>query len=180
MKYNYNYLSPDCNGCPYSSKQSKDKHIPIIIERNKSDVLLVFQAPGKDEWCGNGGTQRPAPIISKKSHSTAARLRNSFNRKHVQRQNYDIAEVVQCYPGEGNNGRDKRPSKKAITHCSKILERNIKFNQWNHYKKIVSFGKIANDVVERIIAKNNLSINHERLAHPSSYRLKNVDLDNSL
>ena len=88
MKNNETYNSGFCRDCPYSESKhliGSLKNEPIKPEIHNSDTLLVFQAPGKDEWSGNNGTSCRAPIISNNPHSVAARMRNSFARKNVRR-----------------------------------------------------------------------------------------------
>lgn len=167
-----------CKGCPYQNKCNGDgfKIKPLEPEINGSKILLVFQAPGRDELSGNDGVCAPAPIISNRSHSTAARIRNSLKRINKHRENYDITEVVLCYPGKNKNNRDKKPSKKAIKKCQEHLKNCIIDFK---YDKIISFGKIANDSVESII-KENPKIEHIKLAHPSSNKLTNNELDAKL
>ncbi len=57
-----------CEECPYC--YLKDKQ--LTLENNNSDVLLIFQSPGMDEWENN------KPLSSDNPHSTAKRMENSF------------------------------------------------------------------------------------------------------
>ena len=175
-----NYSSSYCQHCPYC----KTKHLsgsiqrlPLNAEVRGKSILLVFQAPGENEWTGNGGKNNPAPIISNNYRSAAARLRNSFKRIQKTRMDYDITEVVQCYPGKNANKRDRRPNAIAISQCSNHLAADIQ----NHaYSKIISFGVIANQAVDDIIRKRNISVTHIKLPHPSSGKLSNSVLDSNL
>ena len=178
MKNNKTYNSDFCKDCPYSESKhliGSLKNEPIKPEIHNSDTLLVFQAPGKDEWSGNNGTTRRAPIISNNPHSAAARMRNSFARKNVRREDFDITEVVLCYPGKyESNNRDMKPKKTAIDNCIKNLENII--SQGN-YTTIISFGEVAKCAVKKaLISTNNQNIIHKAVNHPC-YRLKNEDLD---
>ena len=88
-----NYNNNFCLNCPYSGSKHLTinyNNMPLSAELNHSKTLLVFQAPGINEWTGNFGYTNRAPIISNSSHSCAARLRNSFDRIKKYRSNYDI------------------------------------------------------------------------------------------
>lgn len=51
-----------CAECPYYKEKGK---APIGLENNGSKVLLLFQAPGKDEWDGKTYNSRRIPVASK-------------------------------------------------------------------------------------------------------------------
>lgn len=173
------FNSEFCNGCPYNNcphLDNKLKKAPIKSELNHSNTLLVFQSPGKDEWSGNNGTTERLPIISKSSHSAAARMRKSFARKNLSREDFDITEAVLCYPGQYGNGRDKKPRKNAVIKCNKHLEKMI-LN--GNYSTIVSFGDIANRAVNKALENLKMpNIKHKISKHPC-YRISNKDLDKS-
>lgn len=174
------YQNSFCQNCPYCNAKHLSTSIlrmPLNAETRNVDTLLVFLAPGGNEWTGNGGNDKPAPIISNNPRSTAARLRNSFNRIHKTRTDFDLTEAVQCYPGKNSNKRDKKPCVTAIVQCSNHLTNDI---QRHAYSKIISFGVIANQVVDDIIHNQNISTQHIKLPHPSSGRLSNSMLDSSL
>ena len=159
--------------CPYYNKQIKS----IGIEKNKSDILLVFQSPGQDEWSGNTISKIRKPIDSINPHSCANRMRNSFKRKNVYRSNYDIAEAVCCYPGNNGSGRDFKPKQAAVNNC---VDNMIKVLSNSSYKKIICFGKIAFEVVNKAIAKISgwSGPAPVKRRHPSS-SVSNRILDNS-
>lgn len=162
-----------CAGCPYA----KPSNQPIRCERNGSKYLLVFQAPGNDEWHGGKSTisGNRIPIDSVNSHSCAARMRNSFVRKGVLRNNYDIAEAVCCYPGKNQNGRDKKPSAKSIASCINNMERLLRKGQ---YTRIVCFGNIAYKVVSQALSAIHGNAICTWASHPSSGVSNNI-LDSS-
>lgn len=175
-----NYQNSFCQSCPYCNAKhlsSSTAKIPLNAEIRKTNTLLVFLAPGENEWTGNCGKTQPAPIISDNPRSTAARLRNSFNRIHKTRMDYDLTETVQCYPGKNSNKRDRRPCEAAISQCANHLMADI---QGHAYTRIISFGVIANKIVEDIIIKLNTPVQHIKLPHPSSGKLSNSLLDSSL
>ena len=163
-----------CAGCPYNTGSTST---PIGLENNGSRYLLVFQAPGKDEWNGNTNSKQRIPIDSENPHSAANRMRKSFDRKNKKRKDYDITEAVQCYPGQNTNKRDKKPRKSSQNICKKYLKEEISNN---NYTDIFCFGKIAYDIVKDILEniKTNKKINCVEAAHPSS-NVSNSALDNS-
>ena len=143
MPNNFN----NCGNCPYinqshlSAPYSVVPSQPLAIDYgNGADVLLIFQAPGLDEWTGNTLSQKRIPIDSCNPHSAAARIRNSMSRKGVSRSNYDITEAVQCFPGRNAKGRDKKPSATSIKCCMHHLINDLSQKQ---YRSIIAFGNIA-------------------------------------
>lgn len=134
-----------CTGCPYINLPLHH----LRYENNNSDHLLVFQAPGYNEWTGNTMSGKRIPIDSSNSHSCAERMRKSFVKKSVTRKNYDIAEAVCCYPGRSpKTGRDKKPSAKSISCCTQNMVRLLTSHNYN---KITCFGTIASKVVTNAI-----------------------------
>ena len=175
-----NYQNKFCQNCPYCNAKHLPSYLqglPLNSEIRKTKTLLVFQSPGINEWTGNSGEDKPAPLISNSSTSTAARLRKSFCRIHKKRTDFDITETVQCYPGQYSNKRDKKPRIAAINQCSHHLAKDI---QENTYSKIISFGVFANNIVDEIIKKQNITVQHIKLPHPSSGKLSNLVLDANL
>ena len=160
-----------CVGCPYANSSNQ----PIRCERNGSKYLLVFQAPGNDEWSGTTISGNRIPIDSANSHSCAARMRNSFARKKASRKDYDIAEAVCCYPSKNTNRRDKKPSARSIASCTKNMERLLQKGQ---YTKIVCFGNVAYKVVSQALSTINGNAICTWVSHPSS-GVSNNTLDNS-
>lgn len=134
-----------CTGCPYAMTPP----VNIRYENNGSDHLLVFQAPGYDEWNAKTLSGGRIPIDSISSHSCAARMRNSFLRKGVLRTDYDIAEAVCCFPGKLSSKRDKKPKAKSISQCTVNMADLLNKKA---YSEITCFGDIAFKVVTDAIA----------------------------
>jgi len=159
-----------CTGCSGCNAQSPSGRLnnPLSEELNNSLTLLIFQAPGIEEW--NQGV----PIISSSPYSAAARIRNSLNRMGKSRGDFDITNSVQCYPGVNGQGRDKAPKETVRRKCQSWLDINITIKEYN---KIIVFGSIAK--------KSVLSLGYGSdsrflfLKHPSG-GLKNSILDNAL
>ena len=143
MPNNYNY----CGNCPYINQghlpqqQCATPSIPLNIDYgSNADVLLIFQAPGLDEWTGNTLSKRRIPIDSNNSHSAAARIRNSMRRNGANRNDYDITEAVQCFPGRNSKGRDKKPSTISVRCCMRHLVNDLSQKK---YTQIIAFGSVA-------------------------------------
>lgn len=113
--------------------------MPIGLEDNGSNVLLVFQAPGDVEWV-KGLAIQPTQKVG---GSAGRRIELSWGRTNQKRTNFDIINTVQCFPGNNNN-RDLEPNVMAICSCSKRLNSILIKKQYN---KIITFGEIANEVV---------------------------------
>lgn len=155
-----------CNECPYL--RSENGNAPLSKEHNGGSILLVFQAPGVDEW------SRRMPVCSEEARSTAARIRNSLSRINKSRADFDITNAVQCFPGKASSGRDKKPSEVARRKCEKWLQSDI-FG--SSYTKIVVFGAVARKSVSSALSSSSIPVVF--IAHPSG-GLKNTDLDSAL
>ena len=154
-----------CRLCPYYRCGPQ----PLSMEWNPcSDVLLIFQAPGQQEWQNN------KPICSTSRHSAAARIRDSLCRIGKQRQDYSITNSVQCFPGTYSSGRDKRPKARARCQCAHWLRADIGSTQW---RKVIVFGAIAKKTVIGLGLPSYA--NFTFLKHPSG-GLTNRDLDIAL
>lgn len=184
MPNNYNF----CGNCPYinqlhlPAKYHSQIGSPLSIDYgNNATELLIFQAPGIDEWQGSTISGRRIPIDSNNSHSAAQRMRNSMQRKGTSRCNYDITEVVQCYPGKNKKGnRDKVPCLDSRLHCLQYLL--VESLLLKRYDRIVAFGRIAYEMA--VLAVNCASQlgfyqpDPTYARHPSS-GVSNATLDNS-
>ena len=160
-----------CNGCPYRGQTC---HLPLSMEVNATRALLIFQAPGEQEW------RRRRPVISENPYSAAARLRNSLRRIGACRCDFSITNAVQCYPGKCSNGQDESPRAQAKRSCAQWLRADIEAYRW---RRVVVFGAIAKkSVIDLGYEENNPRFRFER--HPSSRRrnrrLLNCDLDAAL
>ena len=160
-----------CENCPYraGNRRYQGPGTPLSMERN-GDVLLVCQAPGIEEW------EVTQPLISPSPHSAAARVRNSMGRVQKRRVHFSITNVVQCFPGKGRSGRDKRPRKAARECCAVWLEQDIRRCNW---EKIVVFGRVAECSVRAIFGEEGCPDNIVFVKHPSG-GLTNEDLDAAL
>lgn len=147
----------DCGSCPYmhgghlpGPVRALRNH-PLSLEDNGSRTLLIFQAPGIDEW------KMGRPIASGSARSAAGKLRAAFQRLGKTRADYDISNAVQCFPGKrapiGNNEpRDKSPSKAARDACAKWLQEDISKGS---YTRVVTFGKHAEKAVKELGFKDD-------------------------
>ncbi len=177
-----------CGSCPYKNQQHLTQifYVQNVVASplktdygQNSNTLLIFQAPGKDEWQGNTISGKRLPIDSINPHSAAARMRNSMKRKNVNRANFDITEAVQCFPGKQSNGRDKKPNLQSRTCCLQYLVDDLTMKK---YTKIVAFGNIAYGMaLQAVVMAGNKGVqqpNPTKAPHPSS-TVSNNQLDGS-
>lgn len=171
MSYDIN-----CEKCPYINQsnltvnqKTKREKPPIELENNESDVLLIFQAPGTEEW-EEGKAIQPT---TKQGGTAGKRIQSSWERKDKKRSDFNIINAVQCFPGKESK-RDFQPNIKAICSCSKRLE-NILLNK--QYRKIITFGKIAEELTNSILKSLKVKPVIINMIHPTG-GLKNIDLDN--
>lgn len=113
------------------------------MEDNGGSILLVFQAPGVSEW------EVGRPIISNKPSSAGARLARAFCQAGKTRQDFNITNTVQCFPGKkearsGETARDRSPVASARFHCSHWLRQDIEAHA---YERVVVFGSHAREAV---------------------------------
>lgn len=167
-----------CNNCPYHKQQNLIENQktartcpPIELETNNSNILLVLQAPGYDEWKVGKAIQ---PTV-KKGGSAGRRVELSWERSNKKRSDFDIINSVQCYPGRKNGKRDFTPDFMAIRSCSKRLETILETSK---YEKVVVFGEIAKQVITEICKKFQLSLKIIPAKHPNN-GASSDDLDNS-
>jgi uracil-DNA glycosylase len=165
----------NCNNCPYEkqihlSSKNRTNRVspPIELENNNSEILLLFQAPGTEEW-KEGQAIQP---VKKQGGTAGRRIELSWERKHKNRNDFDIINTVQCFPGNNGN-RDLEPNTMSICSCSNKLEYIL---NTNHYSKIIAFGEIAQNVVENITNKLKIEIDIVKSKHPTG-GLSNKDLD---
>lgn len=155
-----------CNGCPYRGQTC---HLPLSMEVNATRALLIFQAPGEQEW------RRRRPVISENPYSAAARFRNSLDRIGKSRRDFSITNVVQCYPGRGSS-RDKKPRAQAIRSCAQWLRADIEDYRW---RRIIVFGSIPKKSIVDILNYEEGDPRFRFVKHPSGGS-KNCDLDAAL
>lgn len=156
-----------CEGCPYQSAAHlpasfrQIRAAPLSMEDNHASVLLIFQAPGVDEW-SNG-----KPVISTNPSSAGVRLEAAFRIAHRTRQDYNITNTVQCFPGKKpqhgiTKPRDNVPPAAVRRHCSEWLRQDI---DTHNYKRIVVFGSHAHKAVRTLGYGNDPRFNFVR--HPT-------------
>jgi uracil-DNA glycosylase family 4 len=119
---------------------------PLSLEDNGSRTLLIFQAPGIEEW------KSGKPISSDSAQSAGGKLRKAFHLLGKQRTDYNISNVVQCFPGKlaprgDEKPRDNRPPKSVRRACSKWLREDI---SKGNYTRIVVFGIPAEETVKEL------------------------------
>ena len=147
-----------CCSCPYrnqkhlpAGEQTQRADPPVDLEYNGSDTLIVLQAPGEEEWrCG-----RPLMAVKKKGGTAGERVRKSWDRKGKKREDFDIIEAVQCYPGRGTNNRDEKPNPGAVQACTYRLYRHLIKRK---YKKIVALGETAHNASKNACCGLNIKI----------------------
>jgi uracil-DNA glycosylase len=157
-----------CTVCPYVDgghlprviKSIRDR--PLSLEHNGSKVLLIFQSPGIDEW--NSGN----PISSSNPRSAGTKLAAAFRSIGKTRSNYDITNVVQCFPGKAEprpstRPRDRKPLKAACNACANWLAQDIAAGE---YERVVVFGAAAKDAVERLGFRGDARFVYSR--HPNA------------
>ena len=165
----------NCQNCPYylqnhlvGGSRTIRNSPAITLENNISTTLLVFQAPGDNEWHAGKAIQP-----TKKQGGTAGvRIKNSWERKSKSRTDFDIINAVQCFPGNDGD-RDLTPKLMAICSCSKRLQIVLESKR---YKEIIVFGSIAEEMVEESIKKLNYSAEIVKAPHPNG-GIKNSTLD---
>ena len=163
-----------CINCSYNPKNGfistkvVRAQTPLAVENNCSKTLLVFQAPGKDEW------SQGRPLCSENSRSAAARIRSALKRLNLNRHDFNITNAVQCLPNSAASSRDKPPSANAQSCCLIGLKNDIELIA---YTKIVVFGSIAKKSIYKLgYCKDSRFI---FLRHPSG-GLSNEKLDSAL
>jgi uracil-DNA glycosylase family 4 len=143
---------------------------PLSAEINGSDVLLIFQSPGLDEWASR------KPISSENPRSAAQKINSAMRKLNKDRSDFDITNAVQCYPGKSNlSNRDNIPVTMAIQKCSENLRNDVHSKD---YRRILVFGNIA----KKSISQFNLGIDKhiEYFKHPSAYGVSIEYLINAL
>lgn len=168
-----------CIGCPYENAQHlhaatrSTRATPLTMENNDGSFLLIFQAPGINEW-SNG-----RPASSTMTNSTGAKLEAAFAHCGKTRADYNITNAVQCFPGKqepktGKRPRDKAPLAAARRHCGHWLRENITSHV---YQRIVVFGSPARDAVHALGYVNDKRFVFVR--HPNG-GLSNAKLRNAV
>ena len=155
-----------CKGCPYADQQHLDQEArtirrdpPVEAEVNESEVLVVALAPGVDEWRHG----RPLMPCIRRGGTAGSRVLQSWKRARKDRSDFDISEAVQCYPGRGDSGRDKRPAKGAVANCLGRLRATL---VRGNYRKVIALGELAFESLQQANAGLGLAV--EKGPHPTS------------
>ena len=170
--------SAHCIGLIYGRQLSEEMRTihyqPFSLEDNNSKILMLFQAPGVEEW------KSGKPISSSSVKSAGGKLRTAFQSIEKTRFDNNISNVIQCFPGqartkENDKLRDKSPPKAACNACSKWLADDMSKGS---YKRIIVFGNCAKEAVKRLrYGKDPLAlsifITPNRQAFQSQCSLKN-------
>ena len=155
----------NCCCCPYLNQKhlnQKERTCrpdpPVEVEDNGGDVLIVALAPGVEEWRSG----KPLMPIKKKGGTAGRRVQKSWERSGKKREDFNIIEAVQCYPGEGKKGRDKEPVNEAVKACAERLRATLKQRK---YRKAIALGEVAYKSLQR--ASANLTLNIAKGPHPT-------------
>lgn len=157
------------NTCALKSKNikyiwSKKNKGPLVLENNRSQILLVFEAPGIDEW------SKRQPIISNRVYSAGRKFNEALKRAGKARTNYDITEAVLCFPGKSSTGKNQKIQtevKSAAKYCITFLINDI---VTHNYGKIICFGNVAYESV--CTACRIIQSKHLQYATPQIIRLQ--------
>lgn len=171
------FAHPNCRDCPYCQQQhlpadwKVDRRTPPLSpERNGSTVLLVLQAPGEEEWRAG----MPLQPVVKQGGTTGRRVLASWERTGKHRSDFDITNIVQCFPGKKRVGGDRPPSQEAVYCCSRWLRELLRHSE---YTKIISLGNIASDAVARVLAElDGVNVIHKVAPYPGR-GVTTVDID---
>lgn len=146
-----------CIGCPYQNAAHLPVHArqirssPLSMEDNGASVLLIFQAPGVDEWA------QGKPVVSTNPSSAGVRLEVAFQIALRTRRDYNITNTVQCFPGKRPQvgtvkPRDNAPPAAVRRHCSEWLRQDIEAHA---YKRIIVFGAHARRAIRALGLEDN-------------------------
>ena len=147
-----NYKECDVN-CPFNinnmtsftKARNKDEKLPLHLENNGSKVLLVFEAPGYYEWENN------SPIYDSRNNgmkdSAGSRIAEALEICRKNRNDYDIAEAVCCFPGK-HGQLEQKDVETASEYCKKYL---MDYVNSNRYEKVVCWGIVAYTIVKEIV-----------------------------
>lgn len=179
-----------CSNAPaknlgYILKKKNNGPLDLFSRCNTNSTLLVFEAPGIDEW------KNEEPVSSQRKGGAAVKFNNELKNKNKNKEDYDIAEAVRCFPGTStktDNQKDSKELKKAAKYCQKYLELVL---EAKNYVKIVCFGKVAKDsissVVETFIKQKNQYYTKEYfeksvicLTHPMCSKTLSEDIVSNL
>jgi len=184
------YPYKKCSSIPsknHSYIYSKRNNGPLDLYslQHNNDILVVFEAPGIDEW------SKGEPVCSNRRGSAGYKFNTELNNQGKQKSSYDIAEAVRCFPGTSTktiNKKDQAELKKATKYCQKYLKDII---LRKNYEKIVCFGELAETMVSSIIKSlhrqknpyyslSYLKENVKKLVHPMKNKKLSDDIEKNL
>jgi uracil-DNA glycosylase len=163
----------NCQKCPYHNQAhlinttyqtTRTPPVPVGLENNSSDILLVFQSPGTAEWKVGAPLQVTARSAGKRIENSWKRKRKQSSLQYPIRHDFDITNTVQCFQGKAKSGRDAKPKKMAIQCCSNRL---MAILQKKNYSKIIAFGGIAQQVLPLLIRQLPQHPTIIRTTHPT-------------
>jgi len=156
-----------CLACPYFQQRHLQAELmtsrnspPVELEPHGSPILLVFQAPGSMEWDAG----KPIQPTKRRGGTAGVRIHNSWKRVGKARDDFDIINAVQCFPGN-YGGRDLTPMTDAKTCCARRL--NVILEQ-GHYRKIIAFGDVAFEMINSLTSASGINPCSIQAAHPNS------------
>ena len=118
---------------------------PLEVEDNGSNILLVFEAPGYYEWINS------KPIydsrVEGKLDSAGSRMAVAFETCNKNRNDYDIAEVVRCFPGRKSELKHTE-IESAAGYCQKYLLEELRRKK---YCRIICWGTISHTCIIDLI-----------------------------
>lgn len=164
-----------CLKCPYRNQahltqewRQDRETVPLDVEDNESDILLVVQAPGEAEW----EVGRPLQPTTRQGGTAGSRIAQSWERTRKERKSFNITNAVQCFPGKGDK-RDQAPAPQAVSACSGWLRDAMRARR---YRKVIAFGEVAAQVVGIVVTLEDLLCEVKYVPHPNS-GLRNEVLD---
>lgn len=160
------YDSTNCQNCPYwrqghlpTGQRTDRKDPPIELESHNSKTLIVALAPGIEEW----KVGAPLQPIKKQGGTAGARIAQSWERTGIRREDFDLLNAVQCYPGV-DGARDATPDDMAVLSCANRLDEILAYNG---YDRVICLGDVAAQVVTRLRDLHNFSFLVKKCRHPT-------------
>jgi uracil-DNA glycosylase family 4 len=155
-----------CLKCPYRNqahlppewKQNRET-VPLDVDDNESDILLVAQAPGEAEWIAG----KPLQPTTRQGGTAGSRIAQSWERTGKERESFNITNAVQCFPGKGDK-RDLAPAPEAVSACAGWLRDAMRARS---YRKVIAFGDVAAQVVGIVVTLEDLSCEVQYVPHPT-------------
>lgn len=109
----------------------------------------MFQAPGGMEWV----VGKPIQPTKRLGGTAGVRIHNSWKRVGKSRDDFDILNAVQCFPGN-NGGRDLPPMPDAKACCVRRLSVIL---EQGSYRKIIAFGDVAFEMIDSVTSASGMN-----------------------